>query len=201
MQKNLQYRRTDRDIINAFVTLAAQKPFESLTVQDIMEEALVSRYTFYKHFKDKYEIAERLQDEMMADFVETRSQMQKKMSGGVLSQQQQNEAWCQFSKKHHAVSKALSNIHTETVDLNKRYKEVFREDYLEHAAGSNMELEADIYASAQLALMEYFAAEPNMNSDNLGKPLQRMLVNVCLYLAHLEPVEEVKRALAPFLEE
>lgn len=92
MQKNLQYRRTDRDIINAFVTLAAQKPFEELTVQDIMEEALVSRYTFYKHFKDKYEIAGRLQDEMMADFVEMRSQMQKKMSGGVLSQKQQNEA-------------------------------------------------------------------------------------------------------------
>lgn len=201
MQKNLQYRRTDRDIINAFVTLAAQKPFEELTVQDIMEEALVSRYTFYKHFKDKYEIAERLQDEMMADFVEMRSQMQKKMSGGVLSQKQQNEAWCRFSRKHHAVSEALSGIHTETVDLNKRYKEVFRRDYLEHAEGANLELEADIYASAQLALMEYFAAEPNMNSDNLGKPLQRVLVNVCLYLAHLEPVEEVKRALAPFLEE
>lgn len=87
------------------------------------------------------------------------------------------------------------------MDLNKRYKEVFRRDYLEHAEGANLELEADIYASAQLALMEYFAAEPNMNSDNLGKPLQRVLVNVCLYLAHLEPVEEVKRALAPFLEE
>lgn len=57
------------------------------------------------------------------------------------------------------------------------------------------------YASAQLALMEYFAAEPNMSSDNLGKPLQRVLVNVCLYLAHLEPVEDVKRALDPFLEE
>lgn len=57
------------------------------------------------------------------------------------------------------------------------------------------------YASAQLALMEYFAAEPNMSSDNLGKPLQRVLVNVCLYLAHLEPIEDVKRALDPFLEE
>ena len=42
--------------------------------------------------------------------------------------------------------------------------------------------------------------DANMNSNNLGKPLKRVLVNVCLYLAHLEPVEEVKRALAPFLE-
>lgn len=200
MKKNLQYRRTDRDIINAFVTLAAQKPFEELTVQDIMEEALVSRYTFYKHFRDKHEIAERLQDEMMADFEAMRSQMQEKTADGMLSQKQQNEAWCRFSRKHHAVSEALSGIHTETVDLNKRYKEGFRREYLEHAEGANLGLEADIYASVQLALMEYFAAEPNMNSNNLGKPLKRVLVNVCLYLAHLEPVEEVKRALAPFLE-
>ncbi len=45
-------------ILTAVDTLLADTPFDSLTVADICREAGISRQTFYKHFKDKYQIAE-----------------------------------------------------------------------------------------------------------------------------------------------
>ena len=47
------------------MTLLSRKPFEKITVQDILDNTPVSRATFYKHFKDKYEIAEKIQEEIL----------------------------------------------------------------------------------------------------------------------------------------
>ncbi|WP_416375757.1 TetR/AcrR family transcriptional regulator, partial [Salinicoccus roseus] len=33
-----------------------QKPFESITIQDISSEAMINRGTFYTYYKDKYEL-------------------------------------------------------------------------------------------------------------------------------------------------
>ena len=46
------YRRMDKTIINAFVELAQTMSFEKITVQKIVDAALISRYTFYTHFHD-----------------------------------------------------------------------------------------------------------------------------------------------------
>lgn len=43
-----------RTLEQALLTLLAQFPFESLTTQQIADEALIHRTTFYAHFDDKY---------------------------------------------------------------------------------------------------------------------------------------------------
>ncbi len=58
MKESTQFKRTDKAILYAFETLLEQKPFEKITIQDILDEAPVSRNTFYAHFRDKYDIAE-----------------------------------------------------------------------------------------------------------------------------------------------
>ena len=50
MQTNPQYIRTDKAIKQALITLLKNKPFEKITVQDILDETPVTRSTFYKHF-------------------------------------------------------------------------------------------------------------------------------------------------------
>ena len=62
MKRTNQFARTDRDIVNAFLTLLDQKSFEKITVADIIGEARINRSTFYQHFQDKYAILELLQE-------------------------------------------------------------------------------------------------------------------------------------------
>jgi AcrR family transcriptional regulator len=42
----------------ALLSLLEQRPFESISVTEICEKAMVHRVTFYKHFQDKYDLLE-----------------------------------------------------------------------------------------------------------------------------------------------
>lgn len=55
-QGDLRVRRTCMLLSEAFLRLIEKKPFESLTVQEICDEAMVHRSTFYTHFEDKYDL-------------------------------------------------------------------------------------------------------------------------------------------------
>lgn len=59
-QENLDPRvwRTRQLLQQALKELAAEKGFQSITVQDITQRAGINRSTFYAHFQDKYELLE-----------------------------------------------------------------------------------------------------------------------------------------------
>src|SRR5881392_1785654 len=46
-------RRTRDALGDALIALVQEKPFESITVQDLLDRAGVGRSTFYAHFSDK----------------------------------------------------------------------------------------------------------------------------------------------------
>ena len=46
-------RRTRDALGDALVALMQQKPFETITVQDVLDRAQISRSTFYSHYSDK----------------------------------------------------------------------------------------------------------------------------------------------------
>lgn len=48
--------QTRKAIIQAFDALIATTPFENISVDDITQAAGVSRATFYRYFKDKYDV-------------------------------------------------------------------------------------------------------------------------------------------------
>lgn len=48
--------RTYNAIINAFMVLIKEKEFSRISVDMIMKKATVSRSTFYRYFKDKYDV-------------------------------------------------------------------------------------------------------------------------------------------------
>lgn len=50
--------RTRNLIREAFATLAVQKRFSDIRIQDIAEQATINRTTFYAHFEDKYALLE-----------------------------------------------------------------------------------------------------------------------------------------------
>ena len=46
-------RRTRDALGDALISLMQEKPFETITVQDVLDRAQVSRSTFYSHYSDK----------------------------------------------------------------------------------------------------------------------------------------------------
>lgn len=62
---DLRVVKTRANIKNTFIELLSEKEFNKITIQNILDEALINRSTFYKHYSDKYELAEQLIDEIV----------------------------------------------------------------------------------------------------------------------------------------
>ena len=50
----------DEEIQKALIELCSIKSFDDITVKEIYERSQISKQTFYHHYKDKYEIVERI---------------------------------------------------------------------------------------------------------------------------------------------
>ena len=55
--------KTKKNIKESFIFLLENKSFKDITIQNIIDTALINRSTFYKYYKDKYDLAEQLSDE------------------------------------------------------------------------------------------------------------------------------------------
>src|SRR5690349_24956206 len=84
---NLRVRRTQKLLCDALIELIEERGFESLTVSEITERALVSRAAFYRNYQDKYDLVEKI-------FAEA---MDKLLSAvGDLGQEHPAEVWVAF---------------------------------------------------------------------------------------------------------
>lgn len=61
-------RRTLKLIRDALISLMDEKGFDHITVQDITERAEINRATFYRHYQDKYDLLEKIVNEMLSQF-------------------------------------------------------------------------------------------------------------------------------------
>lgn len=65
---DLRVKRTNKMIIEAFIKLVEKKGYEQVTIQDIAEEAMINRATFYAHYKDKPDLYETIFDYAVTAF-------------------------------------------------------------------------------------------------------------------------------------
>lgn len=56
MKTDRRVRRTRDTLGDALVELIREKPFDDITVQQILDRAGVSRSTFYEHYRDKHDL-------------------------------------------------------------------------------------------------------------------------------------------------
>ena len=64
---DLRVKRTQKMIFEAFIKLVGQKGYDAVTIQDIADEAMINRATFYAHYKDKLD----LYDQILSHFIQT----------------------------------------------------------------------------------------------------------------------------------
>lgn len=55
-KEDLRITKTKRDLRNAMLNLLVKESIEKITVRDICRSAPVNRMTFYKHYRDKYDL-------------------------------------------------------------------------------------------------------------------------------------------------
>ena len=70
--KNLRVRRTQKLLREALIELIEEHGFDAISVGEITERAMVSRASFYRNYKDKYDLVEQIFEEAiqaLKDFV------------------------------------------------------------------------------------------------------------------------------------
>lgn len=186
MKKDTLYIRTDKAIVSAFIRLLKDKTFEKITVQDILEETPVSRGTFYAHFKDKYEIAERMQEEFFA--------LEKQTIEEICLEENVN-----YHKPiHRALThnrelvEALLKIRTDKVDLRDAISKGFEQQYLAMSSSKTKETEALVYAQAMTVIQLSYLNENNPQCLEHGY-IENIMIEVLLHILHVENNEELRK--------
>lgn len=62
---DLRVLRTRKLIMDSFIELSGKKEFKDITIKDITIEAMINRATFYYHFKDIYDLLEKVLSEVL----------------------------------------------------------------------------------------------------------------------------------------
>lgn len=204
MDKNTSsYRRMDKVILNAFIEISQEMPFESITVQKIADAALISRYTFYMHFHDKYEVAERIQNDLYQEFIHL---IQKEIpaidatkSASPDHQQTLDVAIFKFYRKHAAQTQSIINIHSETIDFSGRLKNFLAQNYKSRFPNhENLDLEAMLYANMSMTLAEYYIS--NANSSIVNKSMISSYIYAFLYAIGIHDEQLIQKEHSRFLQ-
>ena len=62
-KEDLRVRKTKQNIRAAFFDLLKERGLDKLTVREILEAAQINRATFYRYYRDKYDLAEQVTKE------------------------------------------------------------------------------------------------------------------------------------------
>jgi AcrR family transcriptional regulator len=66
---DLRVQRTRKLLQEAFKALVVEAGFDAITIQMLADRALVNRATFYRHYQDKYDLAEQVYNTLTADYL------------------------------------------------------------------------------------------------------------------------------------
>ena len=196
MKRTNQFERTDRDITNALLALMDRKSFEKITVQDILEEALVNRSTFYQHYKDKYEILERLQTKLVGEMTES---FDATTRSGVPTLEDVNAVMIDFLRVRHPELKKICSVRSENLDMERHLKELFRQ-YIISSNSVLGDMERDLMAEITV---RYLILRINDGSDiaDLSTAMLSSWLDMTVFFMRLEDVPDAKERLLGLIKE
>lgn len=68
MSTDLRVLKTNQNIQNRFMDLLEQTPFHNISVKMIIEKCQINRSTFYRNYEDKYDLLNRIVENILNDF-------------------------------------------------------------------------------------------------------------------------------------
>ena len=156
-KEDLRVVKTKRNIRHSFIRLLHQKSFAAITVQDILDEALINRTTFYRYYDSKYYLAKSLSEEFLRKYEELLD----------FSLTHRSDAARLFDRIDHMASAfyddrmsllALWKIRTDDIDLYGSMEDMMREkfrSFLAKSCGPEDDLEYQTMIMAGLILSSF----------------------------------------------
>ena len=174
MQNSPQFIRTDKAILQAMVSLLKKKSFEKITVQDILEETPVTRATFYAHYRDKYEVVEKMLDQFLVGQGTARDKIHESFPNS-FQEIVRSSFWA-----NREYAQALISVHTDRVDFVKAIVDSHRAQYLAEHSRSTAKAEARIYAAARTSV--YLSFLQDDITDFSYEQINHILISAILAL-------------------
>ncbi|MBQ4187392.1 MAG: TetR/AcrR family transcriptional regulator [Firmicutes bacterium] len=190
MKRINQFERTDRDITNALFLVMERKSFEKITVQDILEEAMINRSTFYQHFSDKYAILERLQERYIGGITERMDALAKDEPRDLNAI---NQVFCTYINEHRYKMKKLLSVRSENLDMEGQMRRLFSR-YLEKATCRLSGFEREALAGMLVYFMVYHL-EQDTDLQELGQLTLNAWLNMSLYFFRVDDVPNASERL------
>ncbi len=190
MKRINQFERTDRDITNALFLVMERKSFEKITVQDILEEAMINRSTFYQHFSDKYAILERLQERYIRGITERMDALAKDEPRDLNAI---NQVFCTYINEHRYKMKKLLSVRSENLDMEGQMRSLFSR-YLEKATCRLSGFEREALAGMLVYFMVYHL-EQDTDLQELGQLTLNAWLNMSLYFFRVDDVPNASERL------
>lgn len=180
---DLRVVKTRANIRNTFIELLLEKDFNKITIQNILDNALINRSTFYKYYSDKYDLAEQLINEVVekaAIFIDERFKNLK-----------DDEVFSIIDKSYSYLYKeknliiALWGIKTDTLHLYDDLENLLKENYMRYLKTNNIyenssliEYYSTLYASLVLSTVKWiFTSGNEVDNKKILKHFKNPLVN------------------------
>lgn len=68
---DLRVKRTLKNIKDSFYQLRKKKPIEKISVKELSEMAMINKATFYLHYKDVYDLSDKLENELISTIIDS----------------------------------------------------------------------------------------------------------------------------------
>ncbi|SMC26321.1 transcriptional regulator, TetR family [Clostridium acidisoli DSM 12555] len=168
MQSKVDLRivKTRANIKNTFIELLSEKEFNEITIQNILDKALINRSTFYKYYSDKYELAEQLVDEVLKNaalFINER-----------FNDKKENDLFSTIYKAYvHLYDQrktilALWKIRTNTLNLYDNIEDLLKKNFMQYLilhnnfeGSSLLDYYSTLYSSLVLTTLKWILTSGN----------------------------------------
>lgn len=158
---DLRVVKTEQQIEQAFLALLAVKPYRAITVQDILDKALINRSTFYRHYLSKEALAEALVAtfrQTYENFLTERFQVTNQENLTVFLNKFLKFI---YTQKQRILS--LWQIKTPHIDLYQDMYHLIKTQYIEHAKRQSrlgdLTYQGHMYASLVLTNLSFCLQE------------------------------------------
>ena len=190
MRRTNQFERTDRDITNALFQIMTEKPFEKITVQNIIDEAKINRSTFYQHFPDKYAILERVQESVVAEMTDLITNTIQKSS---MDFDAINALLYDYIIPKKDLILRLFSIKTEQFDLKERMIDLYMEQLTSDTKRLN-KLELRLTAIMIVELLEDYLKKSDTDRE-FAQYMLNTFLHITTYFFRIDHIKNAEQSI------